>query len=91
MPLIQGLINNGIRVYSEPTPANVSIVIDGKNENPLAFNGKRVLAYWADVWKDKDYFNELYKPILEEYYDDMIDLTNLTFEEVKEALINYEA
>lgn len=35
-------------------------------------------------------FDSLYKPVLEEYYDDMIDLSDLTFAESVERLISYE-
>jgi hypothetical protein len=87
--LVQELEKREIFIYVEPIKADVSIVLFGNFTNPLPLRGKRVLAYDASRWMPEVPVPlgwKMYEPILEEYYDEMIDLTGLTVPERADVL-----
>lgn len=91
MPLFQALLNQGRRVYSEPVPADISIVMDGKIENPLCLQGEKILIAWPEIWVGgKKGWEGFYKPILEEYYDVIVDMTGLNIKEAVKEILNHE-
>ena len=65
----------GMPVCIEPEDAEISIVLDGRYENPLAVTGKKVLVYDKDLWGHRW---ELFEPVLSEYYDKMVDVTRMS-------------
>ena len=79
--LAKELEKREIYIYVEPIKADVSIVLFGNYSNPVCLHGKKVLAFDATRWgiyTDTAQGWEMYKPILEEYYDEFIDMTDLT-------------
>jgi len=76
--LEKALSNYNIPVYHENRDCDTAIALKGDFINPLAFNGKRVLAFYlitddlATIWDI--IFGPLYKPILHHYYDELIDI-----------------
>ena len=88
----QFIRDKGYPVDTDKSEADVSIVLSGRFENPLIFKGKKVMAYDAMEWLRNvplPWGFNAYKEILEEYYDDFIDLTNLNVEERVEKIIEY--
>ena len=82
----------GYTVDTDKSDADVSIVLGGRFENPLIFKGKKVMAYDAMEWLRNvpiPWGFEAYKVILEEYFDDFIDLTNLNVQERADKVIEY--
>lgn len=77
------LKEGGIDVLSKPEKADVSIVLSGTWENPGVLEGKRILMYSIGDWMEKEpeivrkYKFELWRPVLEEYYDELISLTGM--------------
>lgn len=72
-------------ICEEAEPADCSIVLGGKRENPLALSGKKILFYnieeWESLW-------DFYEPILIEYYDELVNISGRTFNQVKKTLRN---
>ena len=62
---IGGLDKLGIKVYQEYSPADISIVLDGRYENPNIFDGEKILvidkALWGSAWN-------MFIAVLSEYY-----------------------
>jgi hypothetical protein len=80
------------KVYDSPRDADVSIVLSGMMENPAIIKGRKVLAFKPQEWilnvpPPKGWM--LYKPILELYYDDMIDLSGLNAKKSAKRIIEY--
>lgn len=90
---VAGFIRDaGYTVDKDKSDADVSIVLSGRFENPLIFKGKKVMAYDAMEWLRNvpiPWGFESYKVILDEYYDDFIDLTNLNVQERADKVIEY--
>lgn len=70
------LEEHDIPIYDKKTDCDMAIVLYGAYTNPLIFQN-RILAYW--VLADNKLYNQaflsLYLPVLKEYYDELIDLT----------------
>ena len=64
------------QIHTEPVDCDVSVVLGGRLENPLALKGKKVLAFKKDEWRMVKW-DMVFRMILEEYYDDFIDTTGL--------------
>lgn len=79
-PVIRNLENHGYKVTGEIKEAKTTVVLSGTYHNPFAVNGRKILvAYqkeWGALWET------LYKPILEEYYDEVLMLNEITIEEL---------
>ena len=62
---IAGLDKLGVKVYQEYNPADISIVLDGRYENPNIFDGEKILvidkALWGSAWN-------MFIAVLPEYY-----------------------
>jgi len=86
------LIDRGVDVCTKPEPADVSIVLSGARTNSLCLTGKKILVYSIYEWmrgvQPPNGFN-LFKPILDEYYDDFIDLTGVEMKDAADKIINY--
>ena len=70
------VILKGYSIHTEPIECDVSVVLNGKFVNPLPLHGKKVLLYRMKDWQPMKWI-EMFAPILEEYYDDMIDITGM--------------
>lgn len=70
--IITDLGGIGIEVFEEYSPADVSIVLDGRYENPAVLDGKKVLitdeSLWNNAWS-------MFMAILPEYYDEITKIT----------------
>lgn len=80
------LRKNGVRVFRDAKPADCSIVLSGQNENPLSLTGKKILFFHKLEWKEEWPY---YKTLLEEYYDEFVDVTDTTLEEFVSTLKSY--
>ena len=82
--VINILKDNGIDILTESEQTDVSIVLSGAWENAGILQGKRILFYDIKDWMEKEpdrlepYKFELYRPILEEYYDEFINLSDMS-------------
>lgn len=85
LPIIDSLEENGYDVYPTTEQTDKAIILSGKFENPTVFSCKKVLIYhrkeWIHVW-------EFFEPIVEEYYDEMIDVTELSLRKTVETIID---
>ena len=63
-------------VNTDPVDCDISVVLSGRLENPLALKGKKVLAIKKDEWRMVRW-DGVFDRILEEYYDHIIDTTGL--------------
>ena len=86
------LKENGFDVRNTKADADVSVVLGGRGINTLALTGKKVLVYGAGEWLRgvpiPRGFN-LFKPVLEEYYDDFLDVTGMEIHAVVDKIIKY--
>lgn len=90
--LLMYLIESGIYISDEPQKCDVSVAIYGLFENPTCLFGKKVIAYDRRLWHPnlgKDWGWNLFKPILEEYYDEFLDITDLTLSQIAERIKQY--
>jgi len=74
-----------IPIYMEPKPCDISVVLGGTLVNPIPLRGKKVLAFKKDEWKAIQW-DHIFKPILEEYYDHIIDTTGLSPDDTFELI-----
>ena len=86
LDLINGLSAKGMQIYDNYSPADVSIVIDGRFDNPTVLDGKKVLLHNTDLWHSQ--FG-IHKTVLVHYYDDFIDATDLMTDQIIEKLGEY--
>lgn len=85
MPVINLLEQMGYDIYPHPRKCERAIILCGKYENPTVLDGYKVLFYHKNEWVGQwDFF----QPILEEYYDEMIDATELSLQQTAETIIN---
>ena len=67
--IITILSRSGIKVYRNYSPADISIVLDGRYENPIVLDGKKILItdelLWNKTWA-------MFMAILPQYYDEII-------------------
>lgn len=78
-------INRIGKVCTKPETADVSIVLDGRYENPLAVTGKKVLVYDKDMWGHRW---ELFEPVLSEYYNRMVDVTRMSSKQKADIILS---
>ena len=76
--IMNDLATAGFRVTTRPQKADLSIVLGGRFENPLAFKGYRVLAYNPGHWPPpvRNAGFAFFKPLLEEYYDELLEVNS---------------
>ena len=87
--ILAELEDRGHRVYTHARDTDISIILHGTFENPCIFKGKKVLAFNSEDWGKHGEWEHLFKPILEEYYDEFIDITGLSSKEQAGRLIEY--
>ena len=75
IPLIEELNSRGYHIHRDAQPADVSIVLSGQFENPLALTGKRVIAFVQNEWKPSPFVWRFMGTVLEHYYHAGIDLS----------------
>lgn len=84
--IIKILKEKGYTVCDNYSPADISIVLDGRYDNPTVLDGKKVIAYDETLWK-KTF--PMHKTVLVHYYDDFIDITDLDTDQIVEKLGEY--
>ena len=90
--LVHAVSKRGVPVLVHPVESDVSVVISGHYENPCMLWGKKVLAFDATEWFTKMPVPkgfQMFQPILEHYYDEFINLSNLDIEEKADAIVKY--
>ena len=84
IPVISELMKRGHEVWTYKRKCEKAVVLGGKLENPTIFDGKKVLVFhekqWVGNWK-------FFEPILTEYYDEMVNVTEMSLPETIEAII----
>ena len=90
--IINGLRLAGIKIYKEPQDADISLVISGKHENPALLKGKKVIVFNSRDWIP--FMNHptgwlQYKKVLDEYYDDYLNITGLDTAKKVEKIRDY--
>ena len=85
-PIFDALIERGNVIHvSDPVECDVSVVLNGKVENPVPLSGKKVLVFDKRKWSEMKW-KAIFQNILEEYYDDMIDIDGMNLAEVVECI-----
>lgn len=84
--LIEILKETEGEVYFRPEPADISIVLSGRFENPTLLTGKRILfcipSEWGRYWEE-------YKLILEAYYDEIHDFAGKNDRQKADMILQY--
>ena len=82
--MINFLELKGYEVYPTVEKCGRAIILGGRHENPTSFNCEKVLIHVGIEWDSRwDFF----KPILEEYYDKMIDITGMSLPKAAQTII----
>jgi len=91
LSVIQKLQQKRFSVQKDfPKWAEVNIVLSGQFENPRGCKGKRVLVFDKNEWQPRGKgWDTLYGDIIKHYYDDMVDVTEMSFNETAQAIIDY--
>jgi len=84
MRMINVLEQAGHDVYPTAEDCDRAVILGGRHENPTVFNCERVLVYNEVEWKGRWGF---FRPVLEEYYDKMIDVTRMSFLKTAQKII----
>lgn len=71
------LTEKNIPLHTKPVECDISVILGGTLVNPIPLKGKKVLAFKEDEWRMVKW-KQVYKLILEEYYDYFIDTTHLS-------------
>jgi len=73
----------GHKVIDYPKDCEIAVVLGGRYENPCCLAGKKLL-----VWHDRDWgdYNEVFKPLVEEYYNKIIDVTHDSLDQAIEKI-----
>ena len=79
------LKEKGITIHIEPKSCDYSVVLGGCFVNPIPLQGKKILAVNTQEWQAAKW-EFMFRPILEEYYDKMINVTGCTPEETLELI-----
>ena len=75
---------------SFPKWADVNLVLSGQFENPRGYNGKRVLFFDKNEWQPRGKgWDTLYGDIVKHYYDEIIDVTDMSVSQTAQAVIDY--
>ena len=80
------LVQNGFKIYEQAEPADCSIVISGRYENPLSLTGKKILIFNENEWASQ--FWGVFEPIVKEYYDELVDITGRTLDQATQIIRN---
>jgi len=69
----------GVNVYDVIVPSELAVILGGFMENPSAFRDTLTLVFYRrdDYYEDADNFI----PVLEKYFDELVDLTGLNSKE----------
>jgi hypothetical protein len=75
--VINGLMNKGFEVSFFPEKTDLSIVLGGRFENPMVFEGERVLFFNPSQWPPSanNAGFKFFQPVIKEYYDEMIEVS----------------
>ena len=88
-PVIGELNDRGLEVFSVIQPADVSIALSGKFEDPLALHGKRVLFMYSMEWNTHPGQGEWFKELLGHYYHEVHDLAGCLPMQAADAIEEY--
>ena len=85
IPTYEEVKELGYTLHTEPVECDVSVVLNGKFVNPLPLRGEKILFYKLEDWQ-RVKWKAMFEPILEEYYDELIDISDRNLEELIESL-----
>ena len=73
------------------TKADLNIVLSGVFENPRGFKGKRVMVLEKKEWWPSKFnaWDSMYRDIVKNYYDEIIDVTGKTTAQVANIVADY--
>lgn len=94
MRVIEILKGKGIDILMKTEKADVSIVLSGAAENAGILEGRKILMYNIKDWMEKEpeqleqFKFDLWRPILEEYYDEFINLSGMSDKMKAKEILN---
>ena len=84
IPVIDEIKKAGHKIVYEPVDSEFTIVLSGTYSNPLAVKGNKILIAhtkeWGNLWP------VLYKPVLEEYYDQVIAIDAIPLDRLMDKI-----
>ena len=93
IPVIHALQRHGLEVWGgvKTDDLDVSIILSGKSENPLAVPGRRVLVFNQDEWPPKGRgWKHFWYGVIKHYYHDLLDVTDcVTPNDAADKITNY--
>ena len=93
MPVIHALQRYGLEVWGDvkADDLDISIILGGKLENPLAVPGRRILVFNQDEWTPKGRgWKHFWHGVLKHYYHDLLDVTGCeTPNDAADEIIKY--
>ena len=86
-PIYSWFEKNNVPINLKPEDCDISVALEGKFVNPVALCGKKILLCKPDEWQIFKWVY-MYKPILEEYYDKIVDITEIKPEQISHEVEN---
>ena len=85
--VVEKFEESGIKINFELTPTKTTVVLSGAHLNPMMVSGRKILIAhsreWGALWKS------VYRPVLEEYYDHVINIGGMSLEEAIKTVGEY--
>lgn len=79
-PIITELEKHGYKVETEVHPADITVALSGTYISPMTAHGTKILIAhgqeWGELW------GVVYKPIVKEYYDHVLDITQMPINKI---------
>ena len=71
------LTKKKIKAYDSKQDCDVAVILSGKYINPLVFPKNRILITSAREWGPIEFYENFFKPVLEEYYKEIYKIDTL--------------
>jgi hypothetical protein len=83
-PVILEIEKNGFQVESDIKDADVTVILSGTYLNPMVFGGRKILVAHSQEWGTM--WDVLYKEILSEYYDEILDIKTIPLDRIMDKI-----